>query len=252
MNELRLLASGRSADVFAVADGHVLRRYRDHRDVSAEAQLMTWLHSVGYPVPAVQSASAGDLVMTRVDGPTMFEVVRRSPERVDEMARLLASLQRRLNRLRAPSWLPSAAGVPVGTRLLHLDLHPMNVLISPAGPVVIDWTNASAGPAEFDVATTLVTMHVAELSDPADLHVQRAFVASFDRCCTTIERRWIQLAASIRVADPNTTTSEQDQLHQLRHARSWLRGGARRNSDGDVRHALTPLHGFDSAPTDLR
>jgi Ser/Thr protein kinase RdoA (MazF antagonist) len=219
MSELRLLASGRAADVFDLADGHVLRRYRDNRDASAEARLMNWLNSQGYPVPALQSAQGCELVMSRIDGPTMFEVIRRSPGRVDEMARLLGALQRRLNRLHAPSWLPTAHGVPDGTALLHLDLHPMNVLMSPDGPVVIDWTNASAGPPEFDVATTLVTMRVAELTDPADIQVQRAFVASFQQHCS-IERQWIQRAAVARSTDPNTTQTEFARLDRIRNARS--------------------------------
>ena len=33
-----------------------------------------------------------------------------------------------------------------------MDLHPANVLLAPAGPVVIDWTNARAGPPELDLA----------------------------------------------------------------------------------------------------
>lgn len=220
MNELRLLASGRAADVFDAGDGLVLRRYRDGSDTSVEARLMTWLDTRGYPVPAVSSMNGCELVMTRIEGPTMFEVIRRSPGRVDEMARLLATLQRRLNELHAPSWLPAAHGVPSGTQLLHLDLHPMNVLISSARPVVIDWTNASAGPPEFDIATTLVTMQVAELTDPADLRVQRAFLASFQPYCATLEHEWIQRAATARMADPNTTPGERAHLDRMQHDRS--------------------------------
>jgi Ser/Thr protein kinase RdoA (MazF antagonist) len=218
MNELRLLASGRAADVFDLADGNVLRRYRDNRDANAEARLMSWLDSQGYPVPTLREANGCELVMARIEGPTMFEVIRRSPGRVDEIARLLSALQRRLNRLLAPSWLSTSVGVPTGPHLLHLDLHPMNVLMSPAGPVVIDWTNASAGPAEFDVATTLVTMRVAELTDPADIRIQRAFVASFQQHCDPIEHRWIQLAVTMRSADPNTTQTERARLDRIRRA----------------------------------
>lgn len=31
--------------------------------------------------------------------------------------------------------------------VLHLDFHPANVMLTSGGPVVIDWTNARAGPA---------------------------------------------------------------------------------------------------------
>ena len=35
-----------------------------------------------------------------------------------------------------------------------MDLHPLNVLMGPSGPIVIDWTNASRGDPWVDVAVT--------------------------------------------------------------------------------------------------
>lgn len=218
MTDPRLIAGGRDADVFELADGCVLRRYRDGRDASVEARLLGWLDERGYPVPALRSWTGCDVVMDRIDGPTMFDVVRETPDRVDEMARLLVGLQRRLHQLDAPAWLPARSGVPEGRELLHLDLHPMNVLMSAAGPVVIDWTNASAGPAEFDAATTIVTMATAQLSDAVDIAVQRDFVASFEQHCGSIEHSWIQRAAALRMTDPNTTENERKHLARIRRA----------------------------------
>ncbi|SOD67561.1 Phosphotransferase enzyme family protein [Streptomyces zhaozhouensis] len=77
----RLLASGRTADVYALPGGRVLRRYRHGRDAGPEATGAT-----------------------------------------------LAGLLDRLHAL------------PGG--LVHLDLHPENVLRTARGPVVIDWCNA--------------------------------------------------------------------------------------------------------------
>jgi len=48
--------SGRDADVFALQDGTVLRRYRDGSDVAAEAELMDAVRKRGYPVPIVYTA----------------------------------------------------------------------------------------------------------------------------------------------------------------------------------------------------
>jgi hypothetical protein len=62
-------------------------------------------------------------------------------------------------------------------------------------------------------------MHVAELTDPADNQVQRAFVASFQQHCS-IERQWIQRAAAVRATDPNTTQTELARLDRIRNARS--------------------------------
>ena len=46
---------------------------------------------------------------------------------------------------------------------MHLDLHPLNVVLSPKGPVLLDWTNARAGDAETDVALTWLVMAAADL-----------------------------------------------------------------------------------------
>src|SRR5260370_24192024 len=48
-------------------------------------------------------------------------------------------------------------------RRLHRDLHPINVLLSPKGPVVIDWTNAARGSGASDVALTWLLMTAGEI-----------------------------------------------------------------------------------------
>ena len=72
-------------------------------------------------------------------------------------ARMLADLHDRLHAIPAPEWLPQMPGD--GTSLVHLDLHPLNVIMHPdRGPVVIDWANASRGDALFDVGVTYVLL----------------------------------------------------------------------------------------------
>ncbi len=44
----------------------------------------------------------------------------------------------------APAGLPRPFGA--AERIVHLDLHPGNVMLTAGGPVVIDWTNVAAGP----------------------------------------------------------------------------------------------------------
>lgn len=68
-----------------------------------------------------------------------------------------------LARVPAPPGLePVTCGtaMPAGSpTLLHLDLHPFNILIDADGePVVIDWANAATGPAELDAARTATIM----------------------------------------------------------------------------------------------
>jgi aminoglycoside phosphotransferase (APT) family kinase protein len=211
-----LLATGRAADVYDQGDGTVLRRYRIAQDVAGEARLMTWLADHDYPVPGVHHADGADLVMARILGPTMLEDFQRRPWRLVRHAYVLARLQRRLNSLLAPDWLGSKAGVPPGDRVLHLDLHPMNVMLTSEGPVVIDWTNAIRGDGWFDAAISSVVMSTAELSGWRDRLGARVFVLAFElfrgRRRT---RRSILAAATFRLADPNITDLERSRLRRL-------------------------------------
>jgi len=117
------------------------------------------LRSHGYPAPAVEEISPDglELVMERIDGPSMVEGIKRRPWSLHHQGALLATLHRRLHDIAGPEWLPVSA-VGTGEVLVHLDLHPLNVILSPTGPVVIDWPNARRGDGAVDVALTWVLL----------------------------------------------------------------------------------------------
>src|SRR5665647_261519 len=69
------LASGRDADVFALGNGRVLRRYRDGSDATAEAELMAYVAGHGFPVPAVYAVDGADIEMELLDGSTMLDAL---------------------------------------------------------------------------------------------------------------------------------------------------------------------------------
>ena len=110
----------------------------------------------GYPVPAARVLSDTDIVMERVHGPTMLDDLARRPWSLASHAGTLARLHKQLHEIAAPAWLPAPLGE--GSSLLHLDLHPDNVILGPRGPVVIDWPNAARGPYAADVAHTWIVM----------------------------------------------------------------------------------------------
>jgi aminoglycoside phosphotransferase (APT) family kinase protein len=59
-----------------------------------------------------------------------------------------------------------------GDALVHLDLHPLNVIMHPErGPVVIDWANASRGDGLFDVGVTYVLLTCPVMPGPAALRL---------------------------------------------------------------------------------
>jgi aminoglycoside phosphotransferase (APT) family kinase protein len=151
-----MVGTGRSADVFAHDRGKVLRRYRAPRDTEREVAAMRHARSHGYPVPEARALSDTEIVMDRLDGPTMLDDLARRPWRLDGHAALLAALHRNLHEIRAPRWLPAPLGD--GESLLHLDLHPDNVILTKHGPFVIDWPNVARGRGEADVAHTWIVL----------------------------------------------------------------------------------------------
>lgn len=153
-----LLARGRDGDIYAYAPGLVLRKTRDGRSIEHEARIMAYAREHGYPVPDVHEVRAGgsEIVMERIDGPMMMDALLKRPWTMASSFRLLADLHDRLHALPAPEWLPDMRDG--GDRLLHLDLHPLNVMMGSRGPIVIDWTNAARGDPLTDVALTYVLL----------------------------------------------------------------------------------------------
>ncbi|HEY7628914.1 MAG TPA: aminoglycoside phosphotransferase family protein [Ilumatobacteraceae bacterium] len=218
---MELIAHGRAADVYDLGDGTVLRRYRTARHVEHEARLMQWLHDSGYPVPRVDRGEGPDLVMERVEGPTMLADLGRRPWGLLTQARLLADLQHALGELTAPDWLLCSNGVPDGSSVLHLDLHPDNVILSPRGPVVIDWTNASRGPEGYDAAMSYVLLSTSEVSRWDQRLGRILFVRRFARRRGVMIDEHVEAAARKRIVDPNVTGRERKAIQALldRHRR---------------------------------
>jgi len=210
------MASGRAADVFDQGDGTVLRRYRSNRDTELEARVMTWVRARGVPVPTVHDARGRDLVMDLVLGPTVLEDLERRPWMMLPHARTLARLQRQVNELAAPDWMPSLSDVSTGSSVVHLDLHPMNVMLGSDGPMIIDWTNAGRGEAWFDAALSFVLMSTFEVSGVRDRIGQRIFTAAFARARGRKElKRSIADACTYRLSDKNITAEERAAVQTL-------------------------------------
>ena len=121
---MRPLAEGRASEIFDLGDGRVLRRFKRGGDPAFEARVMEHARANGFPVPAVHEVRGDALVLELIEGPTMLAAIDLERHPAD-----LARLHERLHEIPFE-----------GAALLHLDLHPDNVILSPAGPVVIDWT----------------------------------------------------------------------------------------------------------------
>ncbi|MEQ8842122.1 MAG: phosphotransferase [Acidimicrobiales bacterium] len=216
----RLIGQGRAADVYDIGGGRVLRRNRNGASTELEARVMRHVHALGFPVPEVHDAADGDLVMERLDGPTMLGAFEAQPWRIRRFVDDLADLHLRLEGLALPDFpLPERPG-PCDA-ILHGDLHPDNVILTERGPVVIDWPNAAIGPRGMDAATTWVLVASSELEGGRITRaVQSAgrayFVRRFlARCDRPRLEPLLPAAAAHRLRDPNVRPQEAEAIHRL-------------------------------------
>lgn len=216
-----LLASGRDADVFALDAARVLRRYKDDRSAEPEAAVIRAVVDAGYPTPAVLAVDGPDMVLERVSGPTLAEALLAGVEgfrqahppvvTASQAGVMLAELHDELHALPWP-----------GEPLLHLDLHPANVILHAERPVVIDWINARPGRPGLDVAlTALICAQVALepamagvplQAEPAVTAAMAELLQAFAAAVSTTYADHLDEAAALRRRDPNLTDSERDKI----------------------------------------
>jgi aminoglycoside phosphotransferase (APT) family kinase protein len=200
---VKVLGAGRASEIIDLGDGRVLRRFKAGGNPEREALVMRHAAAHGFPVPEVHEVHDDALVLEFVDGPTMLAEVLQDFTRLDEHAALLARLHVQLHDLQVPPEFGQG-------RLLHMDFHPDNVLLSSRGPVVIDWAIARAGEPELDVAMTWVICATSG-GEPGERFV-RSFLPHFDEPAI---RRALPAAAELRIADPNVTDEEREAVRSL-------------------------------------
>jgi len=172
---------------------------------------MQYVRERGYPAPRVIDVSGPDLILERIDGPTMLADLRRRPWRYRAHALTLARLHRELHQVALPDFLHGE-----GDAILHLDLHPANVMLAPRGPVVIDWANATRGDGPLDVALTAVVLAGAPVGPPLSWLRER-FVRGFLAQFAAGEWRvGVDRALAYRRADGNVSDKERQRLTKLR------------------------------------
>jgi thiamine kinase len=248
MNRLgALIATGGTAEIYAWPDDRVVKLYWSGAAASAAAQEAAHAgaaYTAGAPTPTVIELVTVDgrpgVVFERAQGPSMQETLFAEPQRAEELARQFAELHADLH-LRTLKDMPSQhqhltrriklasiAGrarsvvlsalkaLPHGHSLCHGDFHPGNVLLSPTGPTIIDWFDASIGDPVGDVARTCLVMQYAKAPDALDAQGQGATEAlrsTFNAAYLDHYRRlralgpeqlkaWMLPVASARLTDP--------------------------------------------------
>jgi aminoglycoside phosphotransferase (APT) family kinase protein len=149
-----------------------------------EANYATAVHACGVPSPRVlglESINGRDVsIFERIDGPTMWECVTSKSHQADAVGKHLGELHGDLLSLLGPIALPTqrtrvlaklyttercvdpsaarfADQIPDDDSrkvLCHGDFHPMNIIMTAQGPIIVDWFDVSRGAALGDIART--------------------------------------------------------------------------------------------------
>lgn len=194
--------------MFIRSDGLLVKHTRTGRDLRREAEMMVYLSGHGIPVPRVHDVTGDELVMQYVPGPRMSEEIGRRPWLAGSLGKQLADLHHQLDAVEAPDFLAGDGN------LLHLDLHPGNVVLGPEGPVVLDWASATKGDRRLDVALSWVSLAVARLAPVRKLTRWR-FLRSFMANVDPKAREAIPEAARIRLERHDRDPLERAALQKL-------------------------------------
>lgn len=184
------LADGRTAEVFAWGDDQVLKLYRTgwrRQTVEFEYRQALASQQTGYRVPLVDRVVELDgragIIYQRVEGSTMLASLWQKVWRFPQFSRQMAALHAEMHARQAQGLEPAherLAGkiaaveaftpaekkalqtrlfrLPREEKLLHGDFHPDNILMTPNGPVIIDWIDATVGHPLADVARSAVIL----------------------------------------------------------------------------------------------
>ena len=195
--ELKKIAEGREAEMFAWGEGKILRLMRGssagHRaQVERDMLVLKGAREHGVRVPEVfemtEAMGRPGLVMERLEGADLLTVIGRQPWKVWWVAGISGRAHARIHEVVAPmeveatragitrrvtqsphvpkvvaeAALKAMADLPDGDRLSHGDFHPANILMDGEEPVIIDRSNVSRGDPAADVARTLVILESGE------------------------------------------------------------------------------------------
>jgi aminoglycoside phosphotransferase (APT) family kinase protein len=253
------IAVGRTAEIFAWEDGHILKLTRPAfpahlADQEWRNARLAW--ELGVPVPRpieiLDVAGRRGVVFERCDGPTMAQAIRRSMWRIAAYGRQLARIHAAVHAAPAhhkavralPSYhdrvawnleratlLPDAlkaqvrpivARLPDGEALCHADFHPENILLTEKGPVVIDWEGCLHGDPVADVAATCLWIRAA---------------LNFD----TGLRGWLRRRLGQRFEHSYRTEYERQAPHRLARLDTWIGIQAACRADEEHRDQISHL-----------
>lgn len=249
-------AGGASGSAWRVdlAEGTFVIRFAGSPPIArSRLAAMEAASAAGLPVPEIVRAATsthGEVVLLRwLPGVSLLDAVSRAPTDTTHYAKRMGALHRRLHAIAAPPDVVrvaddgghpfnagrDVAGLPRGDRLLHLDWHPLNLLVDEsAGAIVgvVDWDNARAGDPSLDLARTRsILTREPSLAD-LPRHVRDRLPALLDGWAEGYGAgaRAIPIAAEVwagRVMLADLAPRSRDRPEALDPIRAWIDAAAR-------------------------
>jgi len=215
------IAVGRTAEIYPYGDGKVLKLFLPtvpqawiQAWVDKEIEIGRYTQQAKLPVPKVYDREEINnrlgIVYERIEGPSLLNELATKPWTVVRHGQLLAKLHVQIHEVQAPANLETqrewaTGGIPAsekiskdlkarilqlldtlpdGNILCHGDFHPGNIIITPSGPVIIDWVTVSKGVASGDVARTLTILEAAKAPEGTPLRwllewIRKLFLATY-------------------------------------------------------------------------
>lgn len=234
------VTGGADAALWQVDDGnqtYALRLLQATQAIQGhiETVTMTAAARAGVPVPRIITTGVWRdrpaLLMTWCPGETMAAALMTDPARAPALSLAFGRTQAAIHAVPAPAglaprstWIdwarPDAAlrdrlqRLATGPNvLLHLDYHPLNVLVGEGEiTAVIDWANARGGDRRADLARTAAILRFL----PVELHMPAAGAAAFRRAVTTGWRAgYFSAAAPVRNMAPFYAWAGQGMIHDF-------------------------------------
>lgn len=208
----KLIAQGRTAEIYEWEDGKILKLYRNGMSKEAlenEYNISKIVQDFGLSVPAVyEKLSVEDrygIVYEKLSGETMLKIIAAKPLNITKEAHRLAELHYSMHKCEAPE-MPSQKNIlresikrvdllaenskkkiidyldklSEEKMLCHGDFHPDNIIVSEDRDVIIDWMTGTMGTPAADVARTSILLRIGSMppGTPVFTRIAMGFVRS--------------------------------------------------------------------------
>jgi uncharacterized protein (TIGR02172 family) len=211
MEKGSLIGKGRTADVYAWGSDRVLKLYQSWMPaipIEREFAITRMARNAGLPVPAadelVEIEGRLGIIFERVEGISMLKMLETQPWRFMAASRQLAELHAHMHTCMIPPGSYTQrqqiergiemsedlsdeaketirevlASLPEGQTVCHGDFHPDNILLTPHGPVIIDWMTGTRGNPLGDVSRPSLLFQTGGLPPRVPLHIRVIINAS--------------------------------------------------------------------------